>query len=196
MAGLDEAGRGPWAGPVVAAAVLFDREALDTKAVARLRGLTDSKQLSPDRREHYFAILRDMPGVTIAIGWAEPKEIDELNVLKATYLAMRRALEALEIRPDHALVDGPWVPDLPCAVTPVIRGDSRCLSIAAASVVAKVARDHRMLELDKLYPGYGFARNKGYGTPQHREALARLGPSPCHRHSFLPVRQMELPLTR
>lgn len=193
VAGVDEAGRGPLAGPVVAAAVLFEPEFLVAQAQGELEGLTDSKKLSSARREHFFSLLTSRADVSIGVGRAEVEEIDRLNILRATHLAMARALKALPMTPDHALVDGRPVPNLPCPSTAIVGGDGLSLSIAAASVVAKVTRDRLMEELDHQHPGYGFVRHKGYGTPEHLAALRRLGPSPCHRRSFAPVSQLSLP---
>jgi len=195
VAGVDEAGRGPLAGPVVAAAVIFDPAFLVAQERGELAGLTDSKKLSPAKRDHFFALLANRAELSIGVGRAEVEEIDRLNILRATHLAMARALRALPGLPDHALVDGLPVPGLPCPSTAVVGGDGLSLSIAAASVVAKVTRDRLMQELDGLHPGYGLARHKGYGTPEHLEALRRLGPSPCHRRSFAPVSQLVLPLS-
>ena len=185
VAGIDEAGRGPWAGPVVAAAVILDGARLSTD----LRdGLDDSKKLSAKRRWELFAALPDY--ARIGIGRAEVGEIDRLNILQATMLAMTRALAALPNRPDLALVDGNRAPELPCPARCVVGGDARSLSIAAASIVAKVSRDGEMAALSIAHPGYGWERNAGYGTPEHRGALARLGPSPLHRTSFRPIAAM------
>lgn len=182
IAGIDEAGRGPWAGPVVAAAVILDRAALPA---ALAGGLDDSKKLSAARRDELFALL---PGFArIGVGRAEVDEIDRLNILQATFLAMTRAAAALDVPPDLALVDGNRPPALACAVRCVAGGDGRSLSIAAASVVAKVTRDRIMTELARRHPGYGWERNAGYGTAEHQAALARLGPTPAHRRSFRPV---------
>ena len=192
VAGVDEAGRGPLAGPVVAAAVVFDPTWLLREAEVTLKGLTDSKQLSPRKRDQFFRVLHQCGFVEIGVGLADTEEIDSANILVATHRAMRRALEALPMLPDLALVDGLPVPDLPCPHQAIVQGDAQSLSIAAASVVAKVTRDRIMEELDRRYPGYGFARHKGYGTRQHLNALARLGPSPCHRRHFGPVAQLNL----
>jgi len=185
VAGLDEAGRGPLAGPVVAACVVLPLP--DLSIPAALRGLTDSKRLSPTRREAFVGILRSMPGVSIGVGWASAADIDRINILQATRRAMARAVAAVHPAPDFVLVDGLPVDELPIPSRAIIRGDSASLSIAAASVVAKVVRDHRMAALDFRYPGYGFARHKGYGTAAHMDALRRLGPCPLHRRSFAPV---------
>ena len=191
IAGIDEAGRGPLAGPVVAAAVILPLGNLP-EVPQELEGLTDSKKLSAARREHFFASLSALPGVEIGIGIIEVAEIDRINILRATHLAMQRALDALPSLPDHALVDGRPVPGLACSSTAIVGGDGLSLSIAAASVVAKVTRDRQMVELDDLYPGYGFARHKGYGTKAHLDALRARGPTPCHRRSFRPVRELGL----
>jgi ribonuclease HII len=185
VAGLDEAGRGPWAGPVVAACVTLPPD--DGRGRPELDGLTDSKRLSPARRDHFFSILRSLPGIAIGVGWASAEEIDRLNILRATHRAMARALSAIRPTPDFVLVDGLPVPGLPLPSRAIVRGDSLSLSIAAASVVAKVIRDHRMQALDRRHPGYGFAAHKGYGTAIHRTALRQLGPCPIHRRSFRPV---------
>jgi ribonuclease HII len=182
IAGLDEAGRGPWAGPVIAAAVVLDGARLPFE----LRdGLDDSKKLSPRRRREFFAALPDY--ARIGIGRAEVGEIDRLNILRATLLAMSRALRALPVRPDLALVDGPRAPELPCPVRCVVGGDGLSLSIAAASIVAKVSRDAEMVALARTHPGYGWEKNAGYGTAEHRAALLRLGPTPEHRRTFRPI---------
>jgi ribonuclease HII len=178
VAGVDEAGRGPWAGPVVAAAVILPPA--DVPA-----GIDDSKRLSRRRRAELFEEIRDK--ALVGIGEASVREIDTLNILQATLLAMRRAVDALTILPAHVLVDGNRLPDLPCATQAVVKGDSRSLSIAAASIIAKVTRDRSMRELADAFPGYGWERNAGYGTKEHAEALRRIGPTPHHRHSFRPV---------
>lgn len=187
IAGLDEAGRGPLAGPVAAAAVRLDPAAL---AKGRYRGIADSKSLSAKAREDFHARLFE--AAEVAVGWASVEEIDRLNILAASLLAMRRALTALAALAgpmDAALVDGKQLPPaLPCPGEAITGGDRKVLSIAAASIVAKVERDRVMLALDRTHPGYGWAKNKGYPTADHRAALQRLGPSPAHRRSFRPVR--------
>ena len=187
LAGVDEAGRGPLAGPVVAAALLMSPAAAEAGFAGPLRDLTDSKQLTPARREAFYDVLTRTPDAWIGVGWCEASEIDELNILCATHLAMRRALLDLPHLPDHALVDGLPVKGLPCASTASVQGDAKSLLIAGASVVAKVLRDRRMRELDQQYPGYHFSQHKGYGTNDHMLALLRLGPCPEHRRSFRPV---------
>jgi len=185
VAGIDEAGRGPWAGPVVAGAVILDAATLP----AELRhGLNDSKLLSRRRRTRLYGILRRT--ARIGVGRAEVAEIDSLNILGATMEAMARALGDLGVVPDVALVDGNRKPVLPCAVECVVKGDRLSLSIAAASIVAKVSRDAIMADLAAAFPGYGWERNAGYGTPEHRAALERLGVTPHHRRSFAPVHKI------
>ena len=185
VAGVDEAGRGPWAGPVVAAAVVFGvGDPLPRLSAA----ITDSKLLKAEQR----AALQ--PGILAcadaAVGIATVAEIDSMNILQATLLAMRRAIVRLAHVPDLALVDGNRAPRLPCSVRTVVGGDRASLSIAAASIVAKVTRDRLMARLAADYPGYGWERNAGYGTAEHQAALARLGPSVHHRRSFRPIREL------
>jgi ribonuclease HII len=187
VAGVDEAGRGPLAGPVVAAAVILPEDfALD--------GLTDSKKVSAPKREKIYAILTATAEILWAVAEASVEEIDGLNILRATHLAMARAVDALARKPDHALVDGLPVRGLPVTHTAVLAGDTLSLSIAAASIIAKVTRDRLMVELDARYPQYGFARHKGYGVREHLEALRNHGPCPAHRRTFAPVAQTQLPL--
>ena len=182
VAGIDEAGRGPWAGPVVAAAVVLNQ----SKMPDELRfGIKDSKVISSAKRERLFSLLR--LHTEIGVGRAEVTEIDETNILSATFMAMKRALQALSISVDIALVDGNQAPNLPCKVETLVKGDSLSLSIAAASIVAKVHRDREMAMLAKTFPGYGWEKNAGYGTKEHREALARIGVTPHHRKTFSPV---------
>lgn len=177
VCGVDEAGRGPLAGPVFAAAVILP-------AGERIEGLDDSKRLSEKRREALFPEITAR-AAAFSIASADEAEIDRLNILQATMLAMRRAVDGLSIPPDLALVDGNREPSLPCPVRTLVGGDGLSASIAAASILAKVSRDRRMLELAALYPEYGFERHKGYGTRDHYAALRRYGPSPIHRRSFL-----------
>jgi ribonuclease HII len=183
VAGIDEAGRGPWAGPVVAAAVVFERR--PARSLARV--IDDSKVLSRCQRESVFTSLAT--AARIGVGLASVEEIDRVNILQATLLAMRRAVAALGPSPALAIVDGTVLPVLPCPVRGLIGGDGLSLSIAAASIVAKVTRDRLMAELADDFPGYGWQTNVGYGTPEHRAALARLGPCCHHRTSFRPVRE-------
>ena len=178
VAGIDEAGRGAWAGPVVAAAVILYADRVPA-------GMDDSKKLSRRRREVLLDELASC--AAIGVGEASPGEIDRFNILQASLLAMKRACAALPRQPAHALVDGDRTPALPCPATAVRQGDARCLSVAAASIVGKVARDRMMAALGATCPGYGWERNAGYGTAEHREALDRLGLTAHHRHSFRPV---------
>ena len=183
ICGVDEAGRGPWAGPVVAAAVVLDRGCIPP-------GLDDSKKLTPRRRAALFDAVR--ASASVGIGIASVEEIDALNILRANDLAMLRAVQALggalQPAPEAALIDGNRVPPgLPCRARALVGGDGRSLSIAAASIVAKVTRDRIMEELAQAHPGYGWERNRGYGTVEHRAALIRLGVTPHHRRSFRPI---------
>mgnify|MGYP006415406097 FL=1 len=181
VCGIDEAGRGPWAGPVTAAAVMMRPDNIPP-------GLADSKTLSKARREALFEQLRE--AAVIGVGRASVAEIDRLNILAATMLAMARAVTDLAAAPGYALVDGNRAPDLPCGVETLVKGDGRCLSIAAASIVAKVSRDREMAALAERFPGFGWERNAGYGTAEHRQGLARLGPNEMHRRSFAPIRKL------
>ena len=189
LAGVDEAGRGPLAGPVVAAAVVFERRFAESEERNLLRGLTDSKQLSESRRNFFYRILKESPHVAIGVGLADVKEIDEFNILNATHMAMARAVQRLPSLPVLALVDGLPVKGLPCPSRSIVRGDSLSLSIAAASIMAKVVRDGIMREMDAVYPQYGFAKHKGYGSAARMQALREHGPCPLHRRSFRPVRE-------
>ena len=182
VCGVDEAGRGPWAGPVSAAAVILNPDDLPP-------GIDDSKALTEKRRALLEPEIKAR-ALAWGVGFASVEEIDELNILHATGLAMRRAVEALAHPPVHALVDGNYRFKLPCAVTPVVKGDSRSLSIAAASILAKTARDRLMIEMDATYPGYGFASHKGYNAPIHQKALQTLGPCPEHRRSWAPIKAL------
>ena len=180
VCGVDEAGRGPWAGPVYAAAVILDPNCLP-------RGLDDSKKLSAKARDRLEAEIKDL-AVAWCVASASVEEIAELNILHATGLAMHRAVEGLQIAAAFALVDGNYRFALPCPIKTVVGGDGISASIAAASILAKTGRDRLMQEMDQLYPGYGFAAHKGYHAPIHVEALGRLGPCPIHRLSWAPVR--------
>lgn len=188
VAGVDEAGRGPLAGPVVAAAVVLPQVWQDGGFDERLRDLNDSKQLTEAQREAFFAILTSHPDIRYGIATVDAAVIDRINILQATHRTMNEALAQLQPPPEHVLVDGTAVKTMRFPQTPLVKGDSRSYSIAAASVLAKVTRDRLMLEFDQRYPGYGFAEHKGYGTPQHLAALARLGPCPLHRRSFAPLK--------
>jgi ribonuclease HII len=185
VAGVDEAGRGPLAGPVAAAAVVLDPG-------RRIRGLRDSKIITADRRQELFAVIQER-ALAVGVAIIEPETIDRINILQATRRAMREALAQLLPPPDFVLTDFVHLADLPCPQENLVDGDRRCATIAAASIVAKVTRDRLMLEWDAKYPEYGFARHKGYGTPEHLSALDRLGPCPIHRRTFSGVwRQGEL----
>jgi ribonuclease HII len=181
IAGLDEVGRGPMFGPVVAAAVILAPK-------CRIEGLTDSKKLTEKRRNELDGEIRQN-AVAWAIAAVDAATIDQINILRASLLAMRRAVEQLALTPDYLLIDGRHTIDWACPQQAVIGGDGLSLSIAAASVLAKVFRDRMLVELDLEFPGYGLARHKGYCCPEHFEALARLGPTPLHRKSFSPVAQ-------
>ena len=181
VAGVDEAGRGPWAGPVVAAAAILDRTALPN-------GINDSKQLSEARREALFNHI--MASAMVGVGIASVEEIDSMNILAATKLAMKRAVEQLPQLPAIALVDGNQPPKLPCPVKTIVKGDSLSLSIAAASIIAKVTRDRIMKQLAAEFPGYGWESNAGYGTQTHQNGLATLGVTIHHRRSFKPIKAL------
>lgn len=191
VAGVDEVGRGPLAGPVVAAAVILDPE-------HPIEGLADSKALTEARREALAEEIRAR-ALAWALGRCEPSEIDRLNILQASLVAMQRAVVALDPAPQHALIDGNRCPQLPCTAQAIVKGDATEPAISAASILAKVVRDREMVELDRQFPDYGFAAHKGYPTREHLDALERVGPCEHHRRSFAPVRrwleamQSELP---
>lgn len=177
ICGVDEVGRGPLAGPVVAGAVILPRD-------CRILYVNDSKQLSEKKREElYDVIMRE--AVAVGVGYASPARIDEINILQATYEAMREAVSKLSVQPDVLLNDAVTIPGLPMKQVPIIKGDAKSVSIAAASIVAKVTRDRMMVEYDTVFPEYGFASNKGYGAVAHIEALKKYGPCPIHRRSFI-----------
>ena len=182
MAGVDEAGRGPLAGPVIAAAVILDPE-------NPVQGLMDSKKISEKKRNILAKEIREK-ALAWAIGRAEHDEIDAINILQASLLAMKRAVESLSIKPELVLVDGLYCPDISYNVKAIIKGDSKVPAISAASIIAKVTRDKEMVALDSQYPGYGFSRHKGYPTKMHVNALKELGVSSIHRKSFAPVKQL------
>ncbi len=177
ICGIDEVGRGPLAGPVVAGAVILPKD-------CEILYLNDSKKLSPKRRDEIYDEICEK-AVSYATGIAGPERIDEINILQADYEAMRQAIEKLDIRPDILLNDAVTIPDTDIRQVPIIKGDAKSVSIAAASVLAKVTRDRIMDEYDKIYPEYGFAKNKGYGTAAHIEALKKYGPTPIHRRTFI-----------
>jgi len=189
IAGVDEAGRGAWAGPVAAGAVVFFP---DGDLCTRLPGVRDSKQMTAGERELWAGIIREV-ALDWGVGFASREEIDTLGIVPATRLAMQRAVEKLAILPQHLLVDFLTLPEIAIPQTPLVKGDARSLSIAAASVLAKTARDAWMAELDARYPGYGFARHKGYGTPGHRLVLSQLGCCEEHRQTYEPIARLEEP---
>lgn len=194
VAGVDEAGRGPLAGPVAAAAVILPSHWGKSGFDPRLRGLNDSKQLTEAQREEYFAVLVSLPEVRYAIAVVDAAMIDRINILQATHRAMNEALAQLQPPPGHVLVDGKPVKSMQLPSTAIVKGDARSYSIAAASVLAKVTRDRMMLEFHRQYPAYGFAEHKGYGTPQHLAAIATHGPCPIHRRSFAPLKSVQVEL--
>ncbi len=177
ICGIDEAGRGPLAGPVAAGAVILPKD-------CRLLYLNDSKKLSEKRREELFVQIKEQ-AVAWSVGILGPERIDEINILQATYEAMRQAIAGLGVKPDILLNDAVEIPGVDIMQVPIIKGDAKSLSIAAASIMAKVTRDHMMEEYDQLFPEYGFAKHKGYGTAAHIQAIAELGPCPIHRRSFI-----------
>ena len=177
VCGIDEVGRGPLAGPVVAGAVILPED-------CQILYLNDSKQVSASRRDELFDEIREM-AVASAVGIVSPQRIDEINILQATYEAMRQAIDGLGITPDMLLVDAVTIPNVSIRQTGIIKGDAKSVSIAAASILAKVTRDRMMEEYDKLYPEYGFAKHKGYGSKQHTDAIHEYGPCPIHRRTFI-----------
>ncbi len=186
IAGVDEAGRGPLAGPVAAAAVILPRG-------FACPGLDDSKKISPAGRDVFFEIITTDPEIIWSVATANHEEIDRINILRATHLAMRRAVEALQQKPDFCLIDGLPVRDFHIPHQGIVKGDGISLSIAAASIIAKVTRDRIMLKIDREFPQFGFAKHQGYGTKAHLEALRTHGPCRHHRRSFQPVAQLTLP---
>ncbi len=184
VAGIDEAGRGPLAGPVVAAAVILPRE-------VRIDGVDDSKKLTPLKREDLFGTISAL-ALAIGVGIVHHDTIDEINIYRATMKAMAEAVRQLPLKPGHLLVDGPRYHDASIPFTPIVDGDAKCHSIAAASIIAKVTRDRLMVEYDQVFPEYGFAKHKGYGTPAHLEAIRKHGPCSIHRRSFtMPIKEEE-----
>lgn len=182
IVGVDEVGRGPLCGPVIAAAVILN-------PARPIEGLNDSKKLSEKRREELFGVICDN-ALAWSLGRADVAEIDELNILHATMLAMQRAVEDLSVKPELAYIDGNRCPKLSCRAEAIVKGDSRVPEIAAASIIAKVTRDREMLVMDQDWPGYGIAQHKGYPTKLHLESLRKRGPAPIHRRSFKPVRKL------
>jgi ribonuclease HII len=188
IAGVDEAGCGPLAGPVTAAAVVFPRAWLDSGLPGKFRGLNDSKQLDHEQRERFFDLITTHPDVRHAIATVDVEMIDRINIRQAAWRAMNNALDQIQPRPEHVLVDGLRIKWLPYPQTALVEGDARSYSIAAASVLAKVTRDRLMADYDRQFPGYGFGEHKGYATPQHYAAIKQLGACPIHRRSFAPFR--------
>lgn len=182
IAGVDEVGRGPLAGPVVAAAVILDPD-------QPIEGLADSKKLSEAKREQLSIEIRKK-ALAWSIARADIEEIDRINILQASLLAMKRAVESLSRQPTLALIDGNKLPDLNCQMEAIIKGDSKEACISAASIIAKVSRDQEMVAMEELYPGYGFAKHKGYPTKQHRDAIQELGITPIHRKSYAPIQRL------
>lgn len=177
ICGIDEAGRGPLAGPVVAGAVVLPKD-------ARILYINDSKKLSEKKREELFEVIKK-EAISVGVGIATPQRIDEINILQATYEAMRMAISELSVKPDILLNDAVTIPEVDIQQIPIIKGDAKSMSIGAASIIAKVTRDHMMYEYDKQYPEYGFAKHKGYGTKQHTRAIREYGACPIHRMTFL-----------
>lgn len=196
IAGVDEAGRGPLAGPVVAAAVILPPIWVQEGLPEDWRSLNDSKQLDSVQRDRFFHALTSLPDVCCAVASIDAGVIDEINILQATHRAMNQALALLPLPPEHVLVDGRPVPSLLYPQTAIVQGDALSYSIAAASILAKVTRDRLMLEYDRRWPNYGFARHKGYGTPAHLAAIQAHGPCPIHRRSFAPLNPKSLPGTQ
>ena len=194
IAGVDEAGRGPLAGPVFAAAVIFPTEWITSGLPGRLRQVNDSKQVGAETREKLFAELTSRSEVHFGIAQVDVQTIDEINILQASHSAMNQALAQLQPPPEHVLVDGLRVKTMALPHTPIISGDALSYSIGASSILAKVSRDRWMRDLDKLYPGYGFAEHKGYATERHLAAIKALGACPIHRRSFSPMRPREMEL--
>lgn len=188
VAGIDEAGRGAWAGPVAAGVVILPQ---NNELTRQLAGVRDSKQLSPSQRALLAPVIQQS-ALAWAVGFSEANEIDLYGILFCTRLAMQRAVSALKHNPNHLLIDALFLPEIPIPQTSLLKGDQRSLSIAAASILAKTARDALMVRLDDQIPGYDFASHKGYGTAAHQQALARLGASSQHRHSYAPLRELAL----
>ncbi len=191
VAGVDEAGCGPLAGPVTAAAVVLPCGWLQTGLCTKLRGLNDSKQLTLDERAKYYDRIVGHPEIRYGIATVDVETIDRINIRQAAWRAMQLALDQLKPSPEHVLVDGLRIKWLPYAHTAIVEGDAKSYSISAASVLAKVTRDRLMVEYDRQFPGYGFAEHKGYSTPDHYAAIGRLGPCPIHRRTFAPFRPVE-----
>ena len=189
IAGIDEVGRGPLAGPVVASSAMFSSDVIKAGLPNSLKDVNDSKKLSEKKREHLFDVLNDFDGVDFGVSIIESEEIDRINILQATHKAMSKSLISLEHNPDHLLVDGRPVKSLGKSQSAIVKGDSLSYSIGAASIIAKVTRDRMMKKFDLKFPGYGFSSNKGYGTREHLNALNDLGPCSIHRLTFAPIRK-------
>lgn len=189
IAGIDEVGRGPLAGPVVASSAMFSSDVIKAGLPNSLKDVNDSKKLSEKKREHLFDVLNDFDGVDFGISIIESEEIDRINILQATHKAMSKSLISLQHNPDHLLVDGRPVKSLGKSQSAIVKGDSLSYSIGAASIIAKVTRDRMMKKFDLKFPGYGFSSNKGYGTREHLNALNDLGPCSIHRLTFAPIRK-------
>ena len=189
IAGIDEVGRGPLAGPVVASSAMFSSDVIKAGLPNSLKDVNDSKKLSEKKREHLFDVLNDFDGVDFGISIIESEEIDHINILQATHKAMSKSLISLQHNPDHLLVDGRPVKSLGKSQSAIVKGDSLSYSIGAASIIAKVTRDRMMKKFDLKFPGYGFSSNKGYGTREHLNALNNLGPCSIHRLTFAPIRK-------
>ena len=189
IAGIDEVGRGPLAGPVVASSAMFSSEVIKAGLPNSLKDVNDSKKLSEKKREHLFDVLNDFDGVDFGISIIESEEIDRINILQATHKAMSKSLISLDHNPDYLLVDGRPVKSLGKSQSAIVKGDSLSYSIGAASIIAKVTRDRMMKKFDLKFPGYGFSSNKGYGTREHLNALNDLGPCSIHRLTFAPIRK-------
>lgn len=189
IAGIDEVGRGPLAGPVVASSAMFSSDIIKAGLPNSLKDVNDSKKLSEKKREHLFDVLNDFDGVDFGISIIESEEIDRINILQATHKAMSKSLISLQHNPDHLLVDGRPVKSLGKSQSAIVKGDSLSYSIGAASIIAKVTRDRMMKKFDLKFPGYGFSSNKGYGTREHLNALNDLGPCSIHRLTFAPIRK-------
>ena len=189
IAGIDEVGRGPLAGPVVASSAMFSSDVIKSGLPNSLKDVNDSKKISEKKREHLFDVLNDFDGVDFGISIIESEEIDRINILQATHKAMSNSLISLEYNPDHLLVDGRPVKSLGKSQSAIVKGDSLSYSIGAASIIAKVTRDRMMKKFDLKFPGYGFSSNKGYGTREHLNALNDLGPCSIHRLTFAPIRK-------
>jgi len=189
ICGVDEVGRGPWAGPITAAAVVIERNDYKFKKLKKI-GVRDSKKLDEEKREKFFTILTSDPEISYSLGWVSSREIDKLGMAEANNLVLKRAIRRLKIKPDYVLSDGLNIKKLSLAKEKIIKGDRKILTIAVASIIAKVSRDRYMVELSKKYAHYGFEKHKGYGTKKHQEAIKKFGLCPEHRKSFKPISEI------